>query len=71
MLAAGGVLNFVTSETIQFPISQPGPLLTAKDYRPRMDNIVPKQARAVMGVIMAALMLCFWWLTPLTYGTPV
>lgn len=69
-LVAGGVLNFVTSETIQFPISQPGPLLRVRDYRPRMDNIVPRPARAVMGVVIALLILCFWWLSPLTYGTP-
>ncbi|CDS82034.1 probable PMT4-dolichyl-phosphate-mannose--protein O-mannosyltransferase [Sporisorium scitamineum] len=69
-LVAGGVLNFVASETIQFPISKPGPLLTAKHYRPRMDNVVPRQARAVMGVLVAALVICFWWLSPLTYGTP-
>ncbi|KAJ1027675.1 hypothetical protein NDA16_002014 [Ustilago loliicola] len=69
-LVAGAVLNFVASETIQFPISKPGPLLRVRDYRPRMDNIVPKQARAIMGVVVVALILVFWWLSPLTYGTP-
>ncbi|SPO48220.1 probable PMT4 -dolichyl-phosphate-mannose--protein O-mannosyltransferase [Moesziomyces antarcticus] len=69
-LVAGAVVNFVASETVHFPISPPGPLLRVQDYRARMDNVVPKQARAVMGVMIAALIVCFWWLSPLTYGTP-
>ncbi|CCF49897.1 hypothetical protein NDA10_007841 [Ustilago hordei] len=69
-LVAGGVFNFVASETIQSPISHPGPLLRLRDLRPSMDNLVPKQARVVIAVVLAALLAVFWWLSPLTYGTP-
>ncbi|PWZ03574.1 putative PMT4-dolichyl-phosphate-mannose--protein O-mannosyltransferase [Testicularia cyperi] len=69
-MVAGGVLNFVVSETIQYPISVPGPLLRPRDLRPRMDNLIPAPARAVMAVFLILLVACFWWLSPLTYGTP-
>lgn len=69
-MVAGGVLNFVVTETVQYPISTPGPLLAARHWRARMDNEVPKQARAFILVVVLALVACFWWLSPLTYGTP-
>lgn len=69
-MVAGGVINFVASETIQYPISLPGVGLKRESWRGRMDNIVPRSARVVMGVMVGGLIVCFYWLSPLTYGTP-
>ena len=69
-MVAGGVFNFVASETIQYPVSVPGPLLRPSHLRPRMNNVVPQPAKAVLGVVVALLIVCFWWLSPLTYGEP-
>jgi len=69
-MVAGGVINFVASETIQYPISVPGVGLRREGWRGRMDNIVPRSARVVMGVMVGGLIVCFYWLSPLTYGTP-
>ncbi|PWN50026.1 putative PMT4-dolichyl-phosphate-mannose--protein O-mannosyltransferase [Violaceomyces palustris] len=69
-MVAGGVFNFVATETINYPLSKPGPLLRPNMLRPRMINTLPRPVKAVAGVFVTALILTFWWLAPLTYGDP-
>ncbi|EPQ27011.1 uncharacterized protein PFL1_05295 [Pseudozyma flocculosa PF-1] len=69
-LVAGGVANFVLTETIEFPVSEPGPGLGRQRWRPRMRTHVEAPAKAVMAVIVVAMVVCFVHLSPLTYGTP-
>jgi dolichyl-phosphate-mannose-protein mannosyltransferase len=69
-LLTGAVFNFVASETINYPVSRPGPLLRPHKLRARTDNELPMPARAVAALTVAALIGCFWFLSPLTYGEP-
>ena len=69
-LTAGAVFNFVGTETIDGPLSRPGPLLRAEALRPMSRNVLARPVRAVCGAFVGALIIMFWWLSPLTYGTP-
>ncbi|KDN48450.1 glycosyltransferase family 39 protein [Tilletiaria anomala UBC 951] len=69
-LVTGAIFNFVGTETVNFPISRPGPLLKPGRVRPVMRNVLGKRSRAVCGAFVGALIIVFWWLSPLTYGTP-
>ncbi|KAN0063679.1 Dolichyl-phosphate-mannose--protein mannosyltransferase 4 [Thecaphora frezii] len=69
-MVAGGVANFVLTETVDFPVSKPGPGLTRGAWRPRMRNHVDGGSKAVLGLVVLAMVACFWHLSPLTYGTP-
>lgn len=68
VLVAGAVFNFITTETINYPISVPGPGLLPDRLRPRMRNVVSRPTKATAGVIVGAMVIVFWYLAPLTYG---
>ncbi|CEH13167.1 probable pmt4-dolichyl-phosphate-mannose--protein o-mannosyltransferase [Ceraceosorus bombacis] len=69
-LMAGCVFNFVVSETINFPVSRPGPGLSQANFKRKLNNTLSPAAKASAGVIVSLLILCFWFFSPLTYGTP-
>ena len=67
-LVAGSVLNFIGSETIDGPASSPGPLLRVRGFAVPRQNLVPRSAKAVAGLIVGVVVVVFWHLAPLTYG---
>ncbi|PWN31975.1 putative PMT4-dolichyl-phosphate-mannose--protein O-mannosyltransferase [Meira miltonrushii] len=67
-LVAGSVLNFVGSETIDAPASNPGGLLYTRGFAAPRQNIVPRGVKAAAGVIIGVVVVVFWHLAPLTYG---
>ncbi|TDL23598.1 O-mannosyltransferase [Rickenella mellea] len=66
-LAAGAVLNFVLSETINYPISIRGHLTRAK---PKMHSDLGPKALAFVIAFALAMTLMLVYISPLTYGTP-
>ena len=66
-LVAGAVFNFVATETINYPISVPGPLVRR---RPRMVAEVTRGMRIGAFVIIVIVIAGFVFTAPLTYGTP-
>ena len=69
-LVTGAVFNFIATETVDFPVSRPGPQLHPQRVRSYMRNILDKPQRAVAGAIVGLAVIVFWWLSPLTYGYP-
>lgn len=68
-LVAGAVLNFIVTESIEFPISYAS--VTAPQRRhPRAHTDIGSKAVTVMGVYVAFLFGVFLYIAPLTYGTP-
>src|ERR1700726_699268 len=66
-LLAGAVLNFILSETINYPISRWGPKTRAKPAQ--FSDLGVKGIIAVF-IFMALLFAVFVFMAPLTYGTP-
>ncbi|KIJ55236.1 glycosyltransferase family 39 protein [Sphaerobolus stellatus SS14] len=66
-LVAGAVLNFVLSESINFPVSIAGPRTR---LRPKQFTDLGVKAVAVVIGINALMIPVFLFLAPLTYGTP-
>ncbi|GJJ11367.1 hypothetical protein Clacol_005599 [Clathrus columnatus] len=66
-LVAGSTLNFMISETINFPISIPSPYMRR---RPRQYTDLGVKAVATVAVFTLTFVAMFLFLSPLTYGTP-
>ena len=66
-LVAGSVLNFVLSDTINYPISIRGPKTRA---RPSQYADLGVKGPVILVVFSFILFLMFVYLAPLTYGTP-
>jgi len=69
-LVAGSVVNFIGSETIDYPVSRPGPLLSPSRYVAKRFGVVPMGVKMACGVIVGITVVVFWHLAPLTYGNP-
>jgi len=63
---AGSILNFVLTESINYPVSAAG--LTTR-LRPRIKAVVPRKAYVAFGVLSLAVVGMFIHLAPFTYGT--
>ncbi|KIK01475.1 glycosyltransferase family 39 protein [Laccaria amethystina LaAM-08-1] len=66
-LVAGSVLNFVLSDTINYPISIRGPKTRA---RPSQYADLGVKGPATLAVFIFILFFMFLFIAPLTYGTP-
>lgn len=66
-MIAGAVLQFVLSETINYPISVRGPDIKAQ---PRSYADVGTKGPIVVGIFALIMFALFVYLAPLTYGTP-
>jgi dolichyl-phosphate-mannose-protein mannosyltransferase len=67
-LAAGGVLDFVFSETNNFPISLPG--MRTRPRRPTRSDLQTGAAAVALAALTIAMFAMFVFIGPLTYGTP-
>jgi dolichyl-phosphate-mannose-protein mannosyltransferase len=67
-LVAGSVLNFMMTESIRYPISVPNPLVT----RMRPSKYSDFGYKGVLAAVFLVLVVfgMFYYLSPLTYGTP-
>lgn len=68
VLVAGSVLNFVLTESIEYPISIAKKGVT--HLRPRMYTDFGVRGLAVVVTLLIALTASFLFFAPLTYGTP-
>jgi dolichyl-phosphate-mannose-protein mannosyltransferase len=66
-LVAGAVLNFIFSETINYPISIRGPKTRS---RPSTYSDLGLKGPITVALFVVAMSVMFWYMTPLTYGTP-
>src|SRR5258706_11547620 len=66
-LVAGSVFNFIMGESINYPISVPGPGMRRM---PAARSDVGRNAWVVVGVYLVPLIAMFVFLAPLTYGIP-
>ena len=66
-LVAGSVFNFIMGESINFPISIPGPGMRRM---PAARSDVGKNAWVAVGVYLIPFIAMFAFLAPLTYGIP-
>lgn len=66
-LVAGAVLNFIISETINYPVSIPSPFTRR---RPREYTDLGVKAVIAIVVFNLVFVFMFVFLSPLTYGTP-
>lgn len=67
-LVAGSVLNFVLTESIEYPISVARKGVT--HLRPRMYTDFGIRALLAILAFFAVIVASFLFFTPLTYGTP-
>ena len=67
-LVAGSVLNFVLTESIEYPISVARRGIT--HLRPRMYTDFGIKGLTVSVVLLTVLVTSFFFFAPLTYGTP-
>lgn len=64
-LVAGSVLNFILVETVNYPISAPGPRTRLRPaVRAKMNKVAWIGTLAVLGIVVASWL----WIAPLTYG---
>ena len=66
-LVAGGVLSFVLSETVNYPISARGP---STRPQPAQKADIGMKGPIIVGVFALAMFALFVYIAPLTYGTP-
>ncbi|KAJ9110674.1 hypothetical protein QFC19_001503 [Naganishia cerealis] len=66
-LVAGSVLNFVTTEVVNYPISKAG--LTTR-LRPRVRAKMDLTGTIVTAVLIAIVVAMWYFLSPFTYGFP-
>ena len=64
---AGSVLNFLLTESIDYPTSIAG---RTTRLRPRVKGVVGKKGKVVFGVLAVVVVGVFLLLSPLTYGKP-
>lgn len=67
-LVAGSVINFVLTESIEYPISIARKGIT--HLRPRMYTDFGLRGLFATGILSIALVASFLFFAPLTYGTP-
>jgi len=67
-LVAGSVVNFVLTESIEYPISIARKGVT--HLRPRMYTDFGVKGLIVTAILSVVLVASFLFFTPLTYGTP-
>lgn len=67
-LIAGAVLNFVLSETINYPISVRGPKI--KKVRTSQYSDIGLKGPVILVIFGIFMLLMFVFIAPLTYGTP-
>ena len=68
-LVAGAVLNFIVTESIDFPISKASISAPLRRF-PRVHTDITTRAVAGMVGFLLVLIGVFLWIAPLTYGTP-
>lgn len=66
-LVAGAVLNFILTETIDYPVSVAG---RETRLRPRLKAVAGRKAYVVLGGLLAVVVGMFVFLAQLTYGQP-
>ncbi|KAG6821448.1 hypothetical protein H0H93_010172 [Arthromyces matolae] len=66
-LIAGAVLNFVLSDTINYPISHQGPTTRA---RPSQYSDIGIKGPVIFVIFCILMLAMFIFIAPLTYGTP-
>lgn len=66
-LIAGAVLNFILSETVNYPISISGP---STRLRPSEYSNIGLKGPIILGFFSLFMFLMFLFIAPLTYGTP-
>ena len=66
-LIAGAVLNFIMSETINYPISVRG---RTTRLRPAQHSDIGPKALISVSVFTVGMIMMFLYIAPLTYGTP-
>lgn len=66
-LVAGSVLNFVLSETINYPISIRGP---STRLRPSMYSDLGMKGPVSVVIFSLLMFIMYVYMAPLTYGTP-
>jgi len=66
-LIAGAILQFVLSETVNYPISIRGPKTRAQI---RQYSDIGLKGPIILGVYCLVLFAMFAYIAPLTYGTP-
>jgi dolichyl-phosphate-mannose-protein mannosyltransferase len=67
-LVAGSVLNFVLTESIEYPISVV--LRGVTHLRPRMYTDFGIKGLAISAAVLVILVISFCFFAPLSYGTP-
>lgn len=67
-LIAGAVLNFVLSETINYPISIRGPKM--KKARTSQYSDIGLKGPVILFIFGIIMFFMFIFIAPLTYGTP-
>ena len=68
VLVLGGVLDFVTSRSIDLPLSPAGPALQPEQLRPTMRRRYTQLAQPVAFIVALSLVAMFHYLAPFTYG---
>lgn len=66
-LVAGTVLNFVTTEVVNYPISKAG--ITTR-LRPRVIAKMDTKSKIATAVLIAMVVGMWYFLAPLSYGYP-
>ncbi|EMD38940.1 glycosyltransferase family 39 protein [Gelatoporia subvermispora B] len=69
-LIAGAMLSFVLSETVNYPISIPGPQMQRSRIRERTYADLGTRGPIIVGVFAVVMLGLFLYLAPVTYGTP-
>ena len=68
LLVLGGIIDFFAGNSINLPLSVPGPLLTADRRRSRLRLGTTKALWVICGALIVAGIAMFVFLAPFTYG---
>lgn len=68
VMVLGGILDFFTSQSIDYPLNAGGPSLTPERMRPRMRREVSRTNVVLAGAMISVATALFVFLAPLTYG---
>lgn len=66
-LVAGSVFNFIAGESVNYPVSMPGPGMRRM---PTAVSDIGMKAIIAAGIYMVPYLAMFFFMAPLTYGTP-
>lgn len=67
-MVSGSMVHFIVTESVNSPISIPGPLLRLRRRRAFARN--PLSLWVVIGALLLAVVFFLVFLKPLSYGTP-